>query len=183
MAKKKKTLGSLRDQLKEAGLVTAKQARKAEKGALRSELRIKKGLETDDTRAAVEAERQKKADEDRRRNAERDQQAREKALLAQVKQLVASNSQHEPGDVAYNFSVENKIKKIYVSESNKVQLNKGNLAVVQGADKFDLVPTVVAEKIAARSPQSVLYLYDRSKDEVDDNDPYKDYPIPDDLEW
>ena len=47
MSKKKKLLGSLRDQLKDAGLVTAKQVRKAEKGALRSDLRIKKGIDVD----------------------------------------------------------------------------------------------------------------------------------------
>ena len=51
MSKKKKTLGSLRDQFKEAGLITAKQAKKADKGALRSELRIKKGIEVDEGKA------------------------------------------------------------------------------------------------------------------------------------
>ena len=59
MSKKKKPLGSLRDQLKEAGLVTAKQVRKAEKGALRSDLRIKKGIDVDEAKEEVEAARLK----------------------------------------------------------------------------------------------------------------------------
>jgi hypothetical protein len=29
----------------------------------------------------------------------------------------------------------------------------------------------------------ILYLHDRSKDVVDEDDPYKDFQIPDDLEW
>jgi uncharacterized protein YaiL (DUF2058 family) len=29
----------------------------------------------------------------------------------------------------------------------------------------------------------VLYLHDKASEAVDEDDPYKDYPIPDDLEW
>ena len=109
--------------------------------------------------------------------------AKEKALSAQVKQLVASNSQREDGNVAYNFNDHAKIKKIYISEENKRQLNKGYLAIVLAGDKYDLVPEVVARKIEARSAETVLFLHDRSNEIVDEDDPYKDYPIPDDLEW
>lgn len=183
MSKKKKPLGSLRDQLKDAGLVTPKQARKAEKGALRTDLRIKKGVEVDETRQALEADRKKKQEEDRRRNNALNEQAKTRALLAQVKQLIASNSQRENGEVAYNFTEQNKIKKIYISEENKSQLNKGYLAIVKSDDSYDLVPEVVARKIEARSAESVLFLHDRSNQTIDEDDPYKDYPIPDDLEW
>ena len=183
MSKKKKTLGSLRDQLKEAGLVTAKQARKAEKGALRSDLRIKKGIDVDEVKEEVEAARLKKLAEDRQKNERLNEAAKEKALSAQVKQLIASNSQRQDGNVAYNFTDQNKIKKIYISEENKMQLNKGYLAIVAAGDNYDLVPEVVARKIEARSADKVLFLHDRSKQIVDEDDPYKDYPIPDDLEW
>ena len=183
MSKKKKPLGSLRDQLKEAGLVTAKQVRKAEKGALRSDLRIKKGIDVDEAKEEVEAARLKKLEEDRQKNERLNKLAKAKALFAQVKQLIASNSQRQDGDVAYNFDDQAKIKKIYISEENKTQLNKGYLAIVRVGDKYDLVPEIVARKIEARSAETVLFLHDRSNDIVDEDDPYKDYPIPDDLEW
>jgi len=183
MSKKKKPLGSLRDQLKEAGLVTAKQVRKAEKGALRADLRIKKGIDVDEMMQEVEAGRSKKQEEDRLKNNQLNQQAKKKALLAQVKQLIASNSQRQDGEIAYNFTDQNKIKKIYISEENKSQLNKGYLAIVKSEQRYDLVPEVVARRIEARSAESVLFLYDRSTEAVDEDDPYKDYPIPDDLEW
>lgn len=183
MSKKKKPLGSLRDQLKEAGLVTAKQVRKADKGALRSDLRIKKGIDVDEAKEEVEAARLKKLEEDRQKNERLNELAKAKALSAQVKQLIASNSQRQDGDVAYNFDDQAKIKKIYISEENKTQLNKGYLAIVRVGDKYDLVPEIVARKIEARSAETVLFLHDRSNDIVDEDDPYKDYPIPDDLEW
>lgn len=183
MSKKKKPLGSLRDQLKEAGLVTAKQVRKAERGALRADLRIKKGIDVDEVKQEVEAKRSKKQEEDRLKNDQLNQQAKKKALLAQVKQLIASNSQRQDGEIAYNFTDQNKIKKIYISEENKSQLNKGYLAIVKSEQRYDLVPEVVARRIEARSAESVLFLHDRSTEAVDEDDPYKDYPIPDDLEW
>ena len=183
MAKKKKSLGYLRDQMKEAGLRTAKEMRKAEKGALRTELRVKKGIDVDESKQQVESARLKKLEDDRQKNERLNEQAREKALLAQVKQLVASNSQRQQGEVAYNFTEANKIKSIYISEENKSQLNKGYLAIVKAGEQYDLVPEVVARKIEARRPGAVLFLYDRSNDVVDEDDPYKDYPIPDDLEW
>lgn len=183
MSKKKKPLGSLRDQLKDAGLVTAKQVRKAEKGALRSDLRIKKGIDVDEVKQEVEAARLRKLEEDRRKNERLNELAKSKALSAQIKQLIASNSQRQDGNVAYNFTDQNKIKKIYVSEENKTQLNKGYLAIVSSDDKYDLVPEIVARKIESRSAETVLFLHDRSNEIVDEDDPYKDYPIPDDLEW
>ena len=65
MSKNKKTFGSLRDQLKDAGLVTAKQAKKAARGALRTELRIKKGIDVDAVKQEVEAARTQKIEADR----------------------------------------------------------------------------------------------------------------------
>ncbi|MFT7220437.1 MAG: hypothetical protein ACI8Z1_002054 [Candidatus Azotimanducaceae bacterium] len=85
------------------------------------------------------------------------QQAKQKALLAQVKQLIASNSQRENGEVTYNFTEQNKIKKIYISEENKTQFNKDCLAIVKSGDSYDLAPEVVARKIEARSAESVFF--------------------------
>jgi uncharacterized protein YaiL (DUF2058 family) len=180
---KKKPLGSLRDQLKEAGLVTAKQVRKADKGALRADLRVKKGIEVDVAKQEVDAARVRKLEKDRLENERLNKLAKEKALLAQVKQLVASNTQREDGEIAYNFTDQNKIKKIYISEENKIQLNRGYLAIVKTGEQYDLVPEVVARKIEARSAESLIFLQARSDEVVDEDDPYKDYPIPDDLEW
>ena len=46
-----------------------------------------------------------------------------------------------------------------------------------------MLPEQVARRIMARKDDVVLYLYERDKDAVDEDDPYKDFQIPDDLEW
>jgi len=93
------------------------------------------------------------------------------------------NSQRETGDIEYNFTEQNKVKKLFVSALNKTQLNKGHLAIVKQDDHYDLVPEKVARRIMDRLDGVVLYLYDRTQDEIDEDDPYKNFQIPDDLEW
>jgi uncharacterized protein YaiL (DUF2058 family) len=183
MSKHKKQGGSLQDQLRKAGLVTDKQVRKASKGIHRQEMRVKQGLETDENREAVERERAEKTASDKQKNEQLNKEAQSKAIIAQVKQMIAANSQRERGDAIYNFTDQNKIKKIYISEQNKTHLNKGFLAIVKSGESYDLVPEKVAQKIMARKDGIVLYLYDRASEVIDEDDPYKDYQIPDDLEW
>ncbi len=183
MSKNKKQGGSLQEQLRQSGLVTSKQLRKAEKGIHRQEMRVKQGVSIDENKLAVQEAQAAKLAADKKMNAAKNEKAQTKAIFAQVKQLVEMNSQRQEGDVEYNFTEQGRVKKIYVSNTNKTQLNKGYLAIVKIDDRYDLVPEKVARKIMDRREDVVLYLYDRSSDVVDEDDPYKDFQIPDDLEW
>lgn len=150
-------------------------------------MRVKQGLEEDEVKLDAERALKEKQTADRATSDIRNAEVRVKELNAQIKQLIERNSQRAKGDVAYNFNDGAKIKKIFISEDNKRQINRGFLAIVKTGDQYDLVPKQVAERIANRIPdrkdEVVLYLYDQAKDEVDEDDPYKDFQIPDDLEW
>ena len=184
MGKKQKKGGSsLQDQLRKAGLVTEKQLRRAQKGKHKKDMELKHGHLVDEDKVAAQKVKAEKAERDRQQNRERDQQASARAMMAQVRQLIEVNSKLEPGEVPYNFVEQKKIKKIFVSESNQLQLNKGYLAIVKASDHYDLVPEKVARKIMERKDDVVLYLYNRDQDLEDEDDPYKDFKIPDDLEW
>ena len=187
MAKNKKPGGSLQNQLKNVGLVTNKQIRKAEKGIHRQEMRVKQGQEEDESKKAAEQALALKRSRDREQNEELNHKAQALALRAQIKQLIEMNRQRQDGEVTYNFTDGKKIKKIYISESNKQQLTNGLLAIVKLAESYELVPAQVARKIMARSPNTkeevVMFLFDKSSGENDEDDPYKDFPIPDDLDW
>lgn len=184
MSKKQKKGGlSLQEQLRNAGLVTEKQLRSARKGSHKKEMELKRGHGIDQDKLAAQRAQAEKAVSDRERNLERDKQAEVRSVMAQVKQLIELNCQLEPGDIPYNFVEQKKVKKIYVSEANKLQLNRGNLAIVKAGDSYELVPEKVARKLMARTEDVVLYLYDRKQDLVDEDDPYKDFKIPDDLDW
>lgn len=80
----------------------------------------------------------------------------------------------------YNFTDGKRIKKIYVSEAIQEQLVKGRLAIVKLGDEYELVPAVVADKISQRDEGCVLS-QQAATQEVDEDDPYADYQIPDDF--
>ena len=88
------------------------------------------------------------------------------------------------GELAYQFVDGKKIKKLYVTSKLQDQLTKGQIAIVKQGDQYELVPARIAEKIKQRDEARVLVLHEKGNSEtVDEDDPYADYPIPDDLMW
>lgn len=182
MKKNSKGGSSLQDQLRKVGLVSEKQLRKAQNGLHRKDVREKHGA-LDTSKLEAKQVLEDKLASDRLKNEEKNQVANARALDAQIKQLIETNSQRQTGDIAYKFADQGVIKNIYVSQENKTRLNQGYLAIVKKADGYDMVPEQVARRIIARKDDVILYLYERDKDAVDEDDPYKDFQIPDDLEW
>ena len=76
-----------------------------------------------------------------------------------------------------------KIKQMYVSAAVQEQLARGQLAICADDESFVLVPRVVADKIAERDASVIIFLADPQKQALAEDDPYKDFPIPDDLMW
>jgi len=185
LAKQSKKSGgsSLQQQLRQAGLMTEKQLRRAGKDQQRQDIQLRKGQTVDQDKAAALKSRSDKAEKDRELNRQREAVEQAKSVQGQIRQLILMNRQERGGDVPYKFVENKKIKQIYVSEIHQTQLNNGQLAIVKSAEEYELVPAVVARKIMERSEDCVLYLYDKSDVQVDEDDYYKDYKIPDDLTW
>ena len=113
---------------------------------------------------------------------QRDQAAREKEVAAQVKQLVATNRVDVgKGDSVFHFSDSNKIKKIYLPKAVIKQLSSGTLGIVKVDNKYEVVPAETAGKIRDRRPEALLVLNEPQT--LDPNDPYAEFPIPDEYEW
>jgi len=178
---------SLFDQLKKTGLVDAKKAKKVkqEKHQGKKQKR-KKGQAISPGEATLLAQQAQaeKLTQDRRLNQERKEKAEHKAIVAQIKQLIESNRVTErDGERIYNFTDNNKIKHLYLNDVIHKQLCSGYLALAKLDEKYELVPTVVAEKIKQRDPNSIILCAQETEQEADENDPYADYKIPDDLMW
>lgn len=178
-------MSSLQDQLLKAGLIDGKKAKQADKEK-RKQRRVARnsGQAVDDaTKATAARARAEKVERDRALNAEREAAARKKAVAAQIRQMVDQNKQPKGnGDIAYNFVFEQKIKKIHVTRAVQEHLASGRLMIVHLDGQFELIPRVIAEKIAERAPSSVIQPPNDSGP-VDDDDPYAEYQIPDDLMW
>jgi len=60
----------------------------------------------------------------------------------------------------------------------------GRLAIVAHEGGFELVPRVIADKIAERAPDRVVRVNKAATPvEAGEEDPYKDFKIPDDFDW
>lgn len=179
-------MSTLQDQLLKAGLVDAKKAKQASKDKRKQDKVNRKTKQpvVDETKANVQKAKAEKAERDRQLNAERNAQAQKKAIEAQIKQLISLNAKSKgDGDIAYSFTDANKIKKIYVSALVQDQLTRGQLAIARAGDNYEVVPAAIAEKIVARDESFIVCQNQRSQETLEEDDPYADYQIPDDLMW
>ena len=182
-------MASLQDQLLKAGLVDGKKAKQISKEKRKQTKVAKKTGEAqvDEAKLAAEQARAAKVAKDRELNAQREAAAQEKAIQAQVRQLIERNKQPKGAngkdDIAYHFTFDKKVKKIYVSAAVQDHLTAGRLLIVGEGEQFELVPKIVADKIAERNPAMVVQPPENSSAAVDEDDPYAGYEIPDDLMW
>ena len=180
---------SLQEQLMGSGLVDQKKAKKIQKEKRQKHKQTPKGLRQDEAiqkQALADQQKQEKAEKDRALNRLKKAEQDKKAIKAQIIQLIQTNKiERQNGDIGFQFAVNKQIKKLYIDEEQQGHLLRGKLAITQHNDDFNLVPTAVAEKIAQRDEAAVVYLETNKVDqnESGEDDPYKDFVIPDDLMW
>lgn len=175
---------ALQDQLLKAGLVDKKKTAKVQKAKRKKQKMARKGQAAEVNEAALNAQRERarQIERDRELNHQRQEAVRQKALGAQIQQLIEMNRlQDWRGDIAYSFTDGSRIKRIHVAEAIQQQLSNGRLAIARLDDQYEPVPSGVAEKIAARNPESVII--NDQPTPVSDDDPYAEFKVPDDLMW
>ena len=177
-------MASLQDQLLKAGIVNEKKAKQAKKEKRKQEKQSKKGQSfVNESREQAQKTQVERFERDREINRQRELVATQKAIAAQIKQLIDVNRiDRSKGDISYQFNDGGKIKKIYVTTLLHTQLSKGLIAVVALSGKYELVPAVVADKIKQRDETIILVQNKPSEAEAED-DYYADFKIPDDLMW
>lgn len=186
-------MASLQDQLLKAGLVNQKQAKQAEKEKKKQQKAARKQQPNtlNDSKDAAKQAREEKAARDRETNRQRDEQARQRAIQAQIVQLIKNNAlDRKDAEVSYHFT-DAKVRKLLVTELMQQQLSRGQLAVVKlkelsGHISYEVVSSQVADKIAQRDDAVVIVKNDLSQSRNDQDDPngwYSDFEIPDDLMW
>lgn len=180
---------SLQDQLQKAGLVNEKKAKQVQKEQRKQKKVAHRTGENPDQelKQSAQAARAEKAERDRALNRKREEQLREKEIAAQIRQLITTHRQDKlargEDEVEYNFTDGKTIKKLRVTPRVQQQITLGQLVIVRLGDAYELVPKVVADKIAQRDEQAIVVANSKPADQDDEDDPYKDYVIPDDLMW
>jgi hypothetical protein len=178
-------MASLQEQFLKAGLVDKTKVKLANQDKSKQiKVERRTGTQTvDEARLAALETQRRNAERARELNAQRDAVATQKAIAAQIAQMVRNNRQSKgAGDIAYNFTRGTKIERMYVSAAVQAHLVAGRLAIVCQGGTTELVPRIIADKIAERDASLVVRVTKPSV-ETDADDPYAAFQIPDDLMW
>jgi len=178
-------MASLQDQLLKAGIVDKKKAKKVRLAKhIQSKKQPKGQVHLDENKIQAEKALAERTAKDIAMNKEKQLKAEAKAIQAQIIQLIKVNAiDCQNGEISYQFTDANIISKIYVTEILQKQLSNGIVAIAKLGNDYHVVPAVVAEKIIQRDASFIIVLNDNIKTETDEDDPYADYQIPDDLIW
>lgn len=175
---------TLQEQMLKAGLVSSKKLAKVERTAKKSRVQAR------EAREAVEENKKAQIERDKQLSERQKQAALSKEYKAQVKQLIEMNKVTvSRGDIDFNFTDNNLIKKIAVDKATQAQLINGRLAIARmvndtsGESQYAIIPASVADKIAQRDANSIVLNSALSQEEQDEEDPYADFKVPDDLMW
>ena len=138
----------------------------------------------------VEENKKAQLERDKQLSEQQKQAALAKEYKAQVKQLIEMNRiTIANGDIGFNFTDGNLIKKIFVDKLTQTQLINGRLAIARllvdnnSEGEYAIIPASVADKIAQRDASSIVLHSALSAEEQDEDDPYADFKVPDDLMW
>lgn len=181
-------MASLKDQLLKAGLVDKKKARQADHEKRQQNAKKKKARKSDASADTVNQQElaakaaQAKRERDQQLNRQREEEKRQKALVAEISQLIQQHKQDldQKAETPFHYNRDGKITKIYVTGLQQSQLARRQLGIGFYEQRHFLIPTEIAERINQRIPGTVILM---EKEEVDEDDPYADYQVPDDLIW
>lgn len=175
---------TLQEQMLKADLFSSKKAAKVQRTAKKSRVQAR------EAREAVEENKKAQIERDKLLSEQQKQAVLAKEFKAQVKQLIEMNRiTVAKGNITFNFTDGNVIKKLEVDKQTQTQLINGRLAIARlvinasGDCEYAIIPAVVADKIAQRDADSIVLNSALSQDEQDEDDPYADFKIPDDLMW
>jgi uncharacterized protein len=179
---------SLRDQLLAAGLGSKKQAKQIEQDQRRDTRRHQDAAAAEQKRAAAHAQAQAaKAARDQELNRKRQQEAELRARRAEIKQLIQQNLvQRAETDEVFHFVDGKKIRRLYANAELREQIIGGAVNIVRSEGRYFPVPAEIGARIAEREPNAVVKLNQKAEEASAapaEDDPYKDFVVPDDLKW
>ena len=174
---------SLKDQLLKLGLVTEKQAKKATPPSRRASRHVPPPPPPAEVRAVQQAQAAKLA-RDQELNRQRQAQADAKAKFAQIRQIIEQDRIAKPAsDDTFNFVYAGKIRRIPINDELRGRLNRGEVFIARCEGRYDYVPAATAERLRKLDERIVMNPGAGDATAPAEDDPYKDFVVPDDLVW
>lgn len=183
---------SLRDQLLKAGLVSERQAKQAELQSrqqqhqqARGPKKSRPGASAPAPSAAVLKAQAEKAARDQEMNRKQQEKAAARARAAEITQIIEQHRvpRAEESDDYFNFVANGKVRRMAVSPEQRHRIVAGSLVIVRWGGRNELLPPEAAEQVRTRHATAVISLPSGEPARPAEDDPYKDFVVPDDLQW
>lgn len=183
-------MASLQEQLLKAGLTTKQKTRQANSDNRKKNKQKRSGVKhgaslQEQVKEDLKKSQAEKLAKDTALNESKKIALAKKELHLRIKQILTHhNVQNVDGDNEYNYTFNNKVKKVLLDNISHKALVNGRLSLCGLDEVTYLVTSETAEKVASLDASVVLVKNDKVEtDEPDEDDPYADYQIPDDLMW
>ncbi|MCH1920419.1 DUF2058 domain-containing protein [Shewanella sp. A3A] len=179
---------ALQDQLLKAGLAS-KQKMRDVKTQKKRDRKAKVDDGSSELKQQIAQQKAEQAERDKALNEKRFAEATEKGLVRSLVTEIRKQALNLPkdGELKFNFTLENKIHSLFIDNKLQQQLLNGRLGIVRFEDKSYVVPHKLAERVNLLVPAWCGYLWTAAENQpataVEEDDPYADYVIPDDLMW
>jgi len=183
-------MASLQDQLLKAGLTTKQKTRQANADKRKKNKQQRSGVEhgaslQEQVKQDLALSKADKLAKDTALNDAKNIELANKEQQLRIKQILEHHQLTSVrGESEYNYTFNNKVKKLVLDTITHKALVNGRLALCGLNETTYLVTSETAEKVAELDKNIILVQNDKVDDEeTDENDPYADYQIPDDLMW
>ena len=180
-------MASLQDQLLKSGLINKQKAKQAKTEKRRkTKQKKKKGtVEVSAVQVAINEQKAQQKQQDLEKNRETQAQLDARAAHGKLIQMIAQHCEKDyQGEIDYHFTFEKKVKRIAVNEKTQQGLINGSLAICVLNDEFYLINKEAAAKLSEIDPSVLVALHEKVEtSEVEEDDPYAEFAIPDDLIW
>lgn len=180
---------TFQEQLLQLGLVDKKKVNSVKKQQHQNKKQGskagKKAVVVDENLLLAQKAEEKKKARAKELNLQREEKLKRREEDGRIKQLVEQHRlDKDDRGIAYRFSVNNKIQRIFVAKEMADKLSDGRLGIVVLADQYEVLPRAVIEKICSISDRVFVNINSASeKENVDPEDPYAGFEVPDDLMW
>jgi len=183
-------MASLQEQLLKAGLTTKQKSRQANSDQRKKNKQKRSGVKhgaslQEQVKEDLAKSQAEKLAKDTALNEAKNKELASKEQSLRIKQILEHHQlTGVNGESEYNYTFNNKVKKLSLNTMTHKALVNGRLALCGLNETTYLVTCETAEKIAELDNTIVLVQNDKIEtEEADEDDPYADYQIPDDLMW
>jgi len=180
-------MASLQEQLMKSGLINKQKAKQAQTEKRRKAKQKKKkgSVEVSEAQRAIDAQKEQQKQQDLEKNRLIQAELAERAAHGKLIQMIAQHCEKNyQGEIDYHFTFDNKVKRIAINDTTQKSLINGQLAICVLNEEFYLINKEATEKLAEIDASVLVALHEKvDASDIDEDDPYAEFAIPDDLIW